>query len=110
MNFKIINSRLDSKSCHLYFLKDKCLYKKNGKRDKVQYYICIGKDPIDNTKCEASGKMHNQKFQRINSFVKHNHENHELNAEAEVVKHEIKLDVKDSTTPISTIFRNHTKK
>lgn len=110
MNYKIISSRLDSKSYHLYYLKDECLYKKNGMRKGIQYYTCTGKNAIDESKCPATGKVIDQKFQRINCLVKHNHESHKLDAEAEKVKHLIKLEVRASTTPIATIFRNVTKK
>ena len=110
MNFKIIKSRFDSVSYHLYCLDDKCLYKKNGKGKEVQYYTCIGKNQIDDAKCQVSGKVYNQKFVRLNNFIEHNHEDHEVNAEVEVIKHQIKIEVKETTTPISSIFRNHTKK
>ena len=109
-NYKLINIRLNRDSNHLYCLEDKCLYKKNGKQ-KDQYYICIGKNEIEDSQCQASGKLKNGKFIRLKTGIKkHNHEDHSHQAEVEEIKLKIKQDVKELSTPISEIFRNCTKK
>jgi hypothetical protein len=108
LNFKIIDLKIQRESTHLYHYNDKCLYKKNGKK---KYYICIGKNAISGESCQASGKIENGRFIRINQQKnRHQHENHEIQAQVEEVYRDIKQDVAASSTPISQVFHKHTNK
>lgn len=110
-NYKLIQTRFNIDSFHLYSVDDKCLFKKNGKIKGVQYYKCIDKNKTDEKPCEVTGKVIGQKFVRLKKTINiHSHEDHSIQAEAEEVKMNIKEDVSKSSTPISSIFFNHTKR
>jgi hypothetical protein len=104
-NYELISSRYDNISQHLYFFDEKCLFVKNGVKNKTQYYRCVGENKIEN-RCKVTGKVVNNKFIRINEKVNfHNHENHEERAASEKLIQQIKLDVENHPeTPIRTLF------
>ncbi|KAG5674151.1 hypothetical protein PVAND_004135 [Polypedilum vanderplanki] len=112
-NYKIINLKLGKASSHLFLSGDKCLYRKNGSVNgkNVQYYICIGKNSISDENCKVTGKVENGVFKRIDCQKnKHYHPSHEIQADVEDTLYEIKTQVANTSTPISNVFHECTKK
>lgn len=108
LNFKLINIRDGLNTDYLFYDLDKCLYKKNGKRKDVQYYICS--DKSDNKNCSVTGKLVNGVFSTIKQINKHNHPNHEQSAEIQSYYNTLKEVVKNSNESVEKILTESAKK
>ena len=104
INYQIINQRFGRNSTYLYYLNDKCLFKKNGNKKGIQYYICTGHDEKNNA-CKVTGKISNGIFHINKGINKHNHkENHSFKAEAQQICNEMKYDAKRTSESIENIY------
>jgi hypothetical protein len=105
-NYTLIQTKHKVKAFHLYYHKDKCLYKKNGTKNGINFYKCLVKS------CKCSGKVINNQFVPLKQDTnKHEHENHELKAESEMILSKIKDSVYENPeTPVRKIFFEKIKK
>lgn len=80
------------------------MYKKNGIKSGIQYYICTGYDEKKNA-CKKTGKILNDKFEHNKRTNKHNHnEDHSSKAAAQQVCNEMKLDANRTSESIENIY------
>ncbi|KAG5666161.1 hypothetical protein PVAND_017707 [Polypedilum vanderplanki] len=110
LNFKLLEVKSNSKARFLYYIQEKCLFKKNGKSrrdcESAQYYICAEKS-FSGKICKASGKLINNSFIRIETNDHTHDENHEDRAAALVTISSMRENVVNSTDAIETIFSNN---
>lgn len=110
-NFKLVESRSGNKAFYVQYIRDGCLYTKNGvsRKEGFQYYKCTGKSE-KKEKCKVTGKIINEEFIRINpTTVLHNHEHHSLDSRCKEIASEIEREATNTSGNIGEIFCKHTK-
>lgn len=103
-NFKLIKIKEGRDAHHLFFLTDNCLYKKNGSKNNVQYYICTGIDELNSEKCKVTGKLVEGNFSITKSVEKHNHDDHGITAEAQQIYASLKEQITESSDTIENLY------
>ena len=86
------------------------MYKKNGFKNNVQYYLCTGIDELNSEKCKVTGKLFDGKFAKTKSIHRHNHKDHEVEADVQLIYANLKENVTDSSETIENLYNKSIEK